>query len=781
MIAAGMELMFCLHRSLPFAIASFGLVLSTPSDAAPPVALMERYCIDCHDDGVQKGDLDLNSILRDPLAEHSSTWEKVVTKMNARQMPPAGKDRPDEAGYQAAVDALMAELDAEAERHPHAGRTATLRRLTRTEYQNAVRDLLAVEFDASTLLPVDEASHGFDNITVGDLPPALLDRYITAAERIARMAMGSVSDEPDLVTHRVAPDITQEHHVPGLPFGTRGGVLIRHAFPQAGEYEVRVRLQRDRNEIVEGLRGTHELLVLVEGEQMAGFEIRPPKNRDHSKVDAGLTARFVAEAGTHELGVTFVQNGEPLLERLRQPYESSFNFHRHPRLSPAVYQVTITGPFDARGPGETPSRKRVLIATPEGHSQEEECAERILANLLRRAWRRPVDAEDVGRLMPFFQEADHFEAGIEAAVAAILVSPEFLFRVESDPTGVGRGETYALGANELASRLSFFLWSSLPDEELLRAAEVGELNAPSNVAAQARRLLQDPRSQSLVSNFADQWLYLRNLDAFTPEARSFPDFDQNLRDALERETQHLVMDVIRHDRSVLNLLRTDRTWLNERLATHYGIPHVKGNRFREVEVEPEWHRGGLLRQGSLLTVTSYATRTSPVLRGHWILKNLVGSPPPPPPPDVPALDGVISASLPIRERLAEHRENAACASCHAMMDPVGFALENYDALGRWNDWQAGSPVDNRGGFADGSTFDGVGGLEEVLLRRPELFVGTLTEKLLTFALGRGIEPEDGPAIRAIVRHARAHDWRFSELVARIVTSVPFRMRTASTP
>ena len=738
---------------------------------------MEQYCIDCHDSDVQKGDLDLNSLLSDPVGEHAATWETVVRKMKARQMPPAGKDRPDEAGYDEAVAALVSRLDAHAATHPFAGRTGTLRRLTRTEYQNAVRDLLAVDVDVAELLPTDEASHGFDNITVGDLPPALLDRYITAAQRIARIAMGAVSGEPDLVTHRVRPDITQEEHIEGLPFGTRGGVLIRHAFPREGEYEVRVRLQRDRNEVVEGLNGRHRMDVLLDRERMDGFEIVPPKNRDYTQVDAHLMARIPVTAGTHDLGVTFIRNGEPLLERLRQPYQASFNFHRHPRLSPAVYQVTITGPFDPGPPADTPCRRRILIARPEGHSQEEECAQKILAPLLRLAWRRPVTDADVERVMPFFQEAEDFDSGIESAIAAILVSPEFLFRVENDPPGLAPGAVYPLSDLELASRLSFFLWSSLPDVPLLDAAERGELSKPEVLAVQTKRMLADSRARSLVTNFADQWLYLRNLDALTPDARLFPDFDHNLREALKKETQLLVADVIRNDRSVLELLRTDWTWLNERLAKHYGIPHVAGSRFRKVKVEPEWNRGGLLRQGSLLAVTSYATRTSPVLRGHWILKNLIGSTPPPPPPDVPALDGVISASLPIRERLAQHRENAACASCHALMDPVGFGLENYDAIGRWHDWLDGGPVDNAGGFADGSTFDGVAGLEEALLRHPDLFVGTLTEKLLTFALGRGIEPKDGPAVRSIVRHAQDHEWRFSELAAGIVTSVPFTLRT----
>ena len=732
--------------------------------AQPPLAVLEKYCIGCHDSDAKKGGVDLDSILGDDIPKHPDVWETVIRQLNARHMPPAGKKRPDEAGYAEAVKALVSELDAHAAKSPAPGRTDTLRHLTRTEYQNAVRDLLAVDFDAKAVLPADESSHGFDNITVGDLPPALLDRYITAAQKVARLAVGA-SEKAESKTVRVRPDITQEYHVPGLPLGTRGGVRIPHVFAQEGDYEVQVRLQRDRNEHVEGMSGEHEVQVLLDREVKEQFTVKPAKDKDHETIDAHFKTRFHVASGEHDLGVTFLPNGSPVLERLRQPYKASFNLHRHPRLSPAVYQVTISGPYEAKGAGDTPSR-RLIFGT--GTTD----ARAVLAPILRRAYRRPVNDEDLARLLPFVQEAKTFEAGIESALAAILVSREFLFRTEADQPK----SPYRITDMELASRLSFFLWSSIPDEELLAAAERGGLD----VEAQAKRMLRDPRAKSLATNFADQWLYLRNLESITPDARLFPDFDHNLRESLRMETSLLFDDIVKNDRSVLDLLRTDRTWLDERLAAHYGIPHIYGSRFREVKLDPEWQRGGLLRHGSLLTVTSYATRTSPVIRGHWILKNLLGTPPPPQPPDVPALDGVIAETLPIRERLARHRENATCASCHALMDPVGFALENYDAIGRWHDLTEGRKVDALGGFTDGSTFEGTAGLEDVLLKRPDLFVATLAEKLLTYALGRGMESHDAPAVRNIVRRAGKSGWRFSEIIAGIATSVPFTMRS-STP
>jgi hypothetical protein len=445
-----------------------------------------------------------------------------------------------------------------------------------------------------------------------------------------------------------------------------------------------------------------------------------------------------------------------------------------------VYQVTITGPFDDKGPGNTPSRRRLFVARPKAPDEEEACAKKVLAAVMRRAYRRPVGDADVERVLPFYREARRgadFDAGIEAALSAVLVSREFLFRIERDPPGLKPGEVYRVGDVELASRLSFFLWSSIPDDELLAVAERGELHKPDVLTRQARRMLADPRAKSLVTNFAGQWLHLRNLDSITPDARLFPDFDDNLRQAMRRETEWLFEEVVRDDRSVLDLLKADHAWLDERVAKHYGVPHVYGPRVRRVALDAGGERGGLLRHASVLTVTSYATRTSPVLRGKWVLENLVGTPPPPPLPNVPALDdNTVSASLPVRERLAEHRKNAACASCHNFMDPVGFALENFDAVGRWRTTEEGRPVDVSGGLPDGSQFAGISGLEAGLLKRPDVFVSTLTEKLLTFALGRGVGPADGPAVRRVVRAAREKDFRFSAIVEAIVQSDPFLMR-----
>ena len=701
-------------------------------------------------------------------------------------MPPVESTRPKETEYDGVLRVLERSLDDAAAKSPKPGRTATFRRLTRTEYVNAIRDLLTLEIDARELLPGDEGSHGFDNITVDSLSPTLLNRYITAAQTISRLVIGASITSPVGHTIRIRPDLTQEEHVPGLPIGTRGGVVIPYNFPVGGQYEIEVRLMRDRNEHLEGLQREHKLEMLLDRARAALFTIKPPRNdTEHQTADAHLTARITATAGPHRLGVTFLKMPSSLVETKRQPLDAHFNFHRHPRLSPAVYSVSITGPYDGTEIQDTPARQRVFVCRPESATDAEPCAERILSGLMRRAYRRPVTDADLVSPLSFFREAtadaplDSFEAGIEAALASVLVNPNFLFRIQPDPPDTVRGSAYRISGIDLASRLSFFLWSSIPDEELLERAERQELHRPDVLEEQVRRMLADRRSQALVDNFANQWLYLRNLESMTPEARLFPDFDQNLREAFQRETELLFASILREDRSVLDLLKSDATFLNERLARHYGIPHIYGSRFRRVDLPPDSHRGGLLRHGSILTVTSYATRTSPVIRGHWILKNILGSPPPPPPDNVPALkDNTVDSSLSVRERLNEHRANPACASCHNLMDPVGFALENFDAVGRWRDTEAGNPVDSSGGLPDGSRFDGVDGLENGLLARPELFAGTLAEKLLTFALGRGIELDDAPAIRGIVRQARRDNFRFSSLIVGIVNSTPFRMRMA---
>jgi mono/diheme cytochrome c family protein len=743
--------------------------------------LVTQYCISCHNKDNKKAGLALDAVSFDDVGAHADLWEKVVRKLAARQMPPIGRTRPDERTYVSVVASLEAALDRAAAAKPNPGRTATLRRLNRTEYQNAIRDLLAVDIDAAALLPADEANHGFDSAPLGGLSPTLLDRYISAAQKISRMAVGRAPKSPQSDTFRVQPDLTQEGHVEGLPLGTRGGLRIPYVFPQDGEYDIQVWLTRDRNEQVEGLREPHELEVLLDRKRMTSFTVKPPaKGEGHNKIDVHLKARINANAGPHDLGVTFVQKPFSLLETKRQPYQAHYNLHRHPRISPAVYQVSITGPYNGKGRAETPSRRHVFIRVPTGPNDDEASAKQILTTLIRRAYRRPVTDANLDKAMKFYRQgrdgAD-FDAGIEMAISSVLVNPQFLFRIEHDPPGIAAKTPYRVSDLDLASRLSFFLWSSIPDDELLDLAARDELRKPAVFEKQVRRLLADERSRNLATNFAAQWLHLRNLESITPDLRLFPDFDDNLRQAFRQETELFVESVLREDRSVLDLLKADYTFLNERLAKHYEIPHIYGNRFRRVELGNDRQRGGLLRHGSILTVTSYATRTSPVVRGKWILENFLGTPPPPPPADVPSLnDNTVSANLPIRERLAEHRSNAACASCHRLIDPVGFSLEQFDAVGRWRMTEDGKPIDAAGGLPDGSAFAGVAGLEKALLKRPEWFARTMTEKLFTFALGRAPVDADAPAIRKIVRDARAHDGRFSSLIVGLTTSAPFQMR-----
>lgn len=765
-------------------------VLRTPDGAegeSPAIGshrlLVENYCVGCHNAEENKGGLNLEAIRFDDVVRHADTWEQVITRLQARQMPPPDRRRPDETTYEAVLESLVGTLDAHAAAHPRPGRVETFRRLNRTEYQNAIRDLLALDIDAASLLPKDDESHGFDNVTVATLSPSLLDRYVTAAQKISRLAVGTPLPRPGGDTFRIPADYTQEKHVAGLPIGTRGGALLKYTFPRDGEYEIEVRLSRDRNEHVEGLHGSHDMEILIDRALVERFTVKPNRKADHSDVDKHLTTRTFVAAGPRDVGVTFLQDSNSLLENKRQPFDAHFNLHRHPRLSPAVYQISITGPFDDAGPGQTPSRERIFIEWPADTADEIPVARRILANLMKRAYRRSISPSDLERPMVFYRAGaaeGGFEAGIESALESILVSPEFLFRIEREPTDAAPGAPYRISDLELASRVSFFIWSSLPDTELLDLAIAGRLRDPGVLEAQVRRMVSDPRSDSLVRNFASQWLHLRNLDSVTPDLRLFPDFDDNLRQSFRKETELFFESILREDRSVLDLLKSDYTFLDERLAHHYGIPNVSGSWFRRVALDPEHRRGGLLRQGGILTVTSYATRTSPVIRGNWVLENIIGTPPPPPPPDVPALEeNKVDSTLTMRDRLAAHRANPACASCHNLMDPVGFALENFDAVGRWREFENGAAIDVSGGLPDGSVFAGVDSLENGLLERPKLFVRTLSEKLLTFALGRGIEPHDAPAIRQIVREAEGNDFRFSSILLGITRSVPFQMRTRS--
>jgi len=752
----------------------------------PERALVTDYCLDCHDNNTHEAGLSLEAMVSGDVGAHADVWEKVVKKLRTRQMPPVGEQRPDEATYDAAVSSLETSLDRAAAAHPNPGRTATIRRLTRTEYQNAIRDLLALDVDASVLLPADESSYGFDNVTVGDLPPTLLERYLSAAEKISRLAVGRPSRSPGGDTIRIPPDLTQEEHLEGLPIGTRGGAVVPYTFPQDGEYEIQVRLRRDRDEKIEGLSEAHDLELLVDRERIQLFPVKPvqiagPSEQRH-EADEHLHVRLPVSAGPHVVGVTFLKKPSDLIETPRQPYQAHFNSYRHPRIQPAIYSVSILGPFAAKGPGDTPSRRRIFVSRPASQPQEEASARQILSTLMRRAFRRPVTEVDLQGPLALYRKAraeGDFDAGIEMALAGVLVSPEFLFRVERDPAGISPKTAYRISDLALASRLSFFLWSSIPDAELLNAAVAGTLHEPPVLERQVRRMLADDRSRALVTNFASQWLHLRNLDSITPDMRLYPDFDDNLRQAFRQETELFVDSVLREDRSALDLINAKYTFVNERLAKHYGIPNVYGTRFRRVEVDDNSWRGGLLRQGSILTVTSYATRTSPVLRGKWVLDNLLGVPPPPPLPNVPTLkDNTVDGSLSGRKRLAEHRSNAICAACHNLIDPVGLSLEKFDAVGRRRNVEDGAPIDASGGLPDGSQFSDVLGLEAALVRKPDIFVSTLTEKLLTYALGRGVEYYDEPAVRAIVRDARAQNFRMSSIVLGVVNSKPFQMRAS---
>ena len=753
------------------------------SDGARLDAFFQQWCRSCHGGDQPAAGMTLPTASSEFPGDSLPTWEKIVRRLQNADMPPAGEPRAASAESADILQQLVARLDAHATVHPTPGRIDTLRRLNRTEYRNAIRDLLGLELDVSQLLPADESSHGFDNITITGLSPVLLNRYMAAAQKISRLAMGAAERSPGGATFRVAGDVTQDgHRAAGLPLGTRGGMAIDWYFPRDGDYQLQVKLMRDRNDEIEGLRGQHELIILLDRKQQQRFVIQRPASGDDRMVDAALTARFYVSAGQHQLGVTFLEKDRSLQVTDRQPLNVSFNFYRHPRRGPAVYEVLITGPHGESGAGDSAARRQVVPRMPSKGENPEVAADEILNRLARLAFRRTVPDEDLTSLRKLFRaglaEDGSFEAGIERALAGLLVNPQFLFRVERDPPPPGGGDRVAaISEFELASRLSFFLWSSLPDERLLQAAEEGQLSQTQVLTAEVTRMLHDPRADSLVTNFADQWLYLRNLATVTPDSRLFPDFDQNLRDAFREETELLFRDMLREDRPVTFLLNPQWTWLNERLARHYGITTVKGDRFRRIEATPENHRGGILRHGSILSVTSYATRTSPVLRGKWVLENLLGSPPPPPPPNVSDLqDNTVLVQLPLRQRLSEHRANAACAVCHDRIDPPGFALENFDAVGRWRDLESEQPVDASGTLPDGAHFNGVNELEQALLQRPELLARTMTEKLLVFALGRGLLPEDGAAVRRVVDAAAKQDYRFSAIVHGIVASVPFRMR-----
>jgi hypothetical protein len=749
--------------------------------------------------------LTLDAVQPGNVAAHAETWEKVVRKLRAGMMPPAGRPRPTKPALEAWVSQVETALDANAKANPNPGRTETFHRLNRAEYQNAVRDLLGLDIDVADMLPADDGSYGFDNIAgVLRVSPALMERYIAAARRVSRLALGVPPRSPVAETYRVSPEMLQYDHVDGLPFGTRGGMLIQHTFPADGEYDIQLTLGRAVWEQypIQGLSDErHELEVTIDGNRVGLFPVTRPAARGapgyetaSRDPEAGLRARVAVTAGPHDVTAAFLKKTSALIEEdLRQPFQKPY---LNQVYRPQVGSVTITGPLNPRPrPQEdTPSRKRVLVCHPANPSEELSCARTIATTLARRAYRRPVTDADVVPLLDFYKQGagdGGFETGIEMVIRRLLLSVEFLFRIERDPTATtdSSGDapepagptTYRIGGIELASRLSFFLWSSIPDDELIEAGASGRLSDARVLEQQVRRMLRDPRAEALVTNFAGQWLYLRNLAASRPDEVLFPDFDEDLRIALRRETELFFGGIIREDRSVLELIKADYTYLNERLARHYGIPHIYGSHFRRVTLSADTVRGGLLGQGSVLTVTSHANRTSPVQRGKWLLENILGSPPPPPLPNVPPLDDARqkNKAASVRELMEQHRANPTCASCHKVMDPLGFALEHFDAVGRWRTRDGATPIDASAELPDGSTFTGVNGLRAALLERSNLFVTTLTEKLMIYALGRGLEYYDAPTVRAIVRDAARRDHRFTALVLGIVNGTPFQMRRVS--
>ena len=742
---------------------------SLQSDTELTANTIKAYCIDCHNSVDFTGDLALDRDQLADIGEHADVWEMVVHKLASGTMPPFGEQRPEARTYVDVVQYLERELDRAAAASPNPGRLPQLHRLTRTEYQNVIRDLLAVdnlpaELNYELLLPADNASSGFDNIA--DLlfvSPVIMERYLGAAQKIARLAVGDVEMPTMVNIHRLPLELAQDEPVAGLPFGTRGGLVTESYFPLDADYVVSV-------DLAGRAREPHEIEISIDGERVALGQTGERGN--------ALEFRVPITAGPHVVGATFIRRTHAL-------DESTVRVQRRSRGTlPAIGAVTISGPYDPTGPGTTSSRDRIFVCLPESAADESPCAREILTQLARRAYRRPATGQDVEPLIAFYDQGRSeggFDGGIQRAIERLLVSPQFLYRIERVPESAWPGQAFELGPIELASRLSFFLWSSLPDDRLLELGISGELANDAVLEAEVERMFANPRASALVTNFAAQWLFLRDVESKDPDLFIFRDYDEGLREAFIKETELFVESVMREDRSVLDLIRADYTFINERLAKHYGIPYIKGSRFRRVTLSDDSLRGGLLGQGSILTLTSYPTRTSPVLRGKYVLDNLLAAPPPPPPPDVPALEAETPderASETLRQAMARHRADPACASCHIQMDAIGFAFEHFDAVGRWRETDAGLAIDSVSTLPDGTVVDGVEGVKRLLLKDPERFVSAVTEKLLMYAVGRNIQYYDRPEIRAIVRDAAREDYSFAALISGIVRSVPFRMRMA---
>jgi mono/diheme cytochrome c family protein len=760
----------------------------TPAPSAAPAAVVRQYCVGCHSAALKTGGIVLDPATLSQVSSNAETWERAIRQLRARSMPPVPLPRPDAATYDRVASYLETELDRAAAAKPDPGDLPNLHRLTRTEYGNAIRDLLALdnlprEMDYTLLLPADNASSGFDNIA--DLlyvSPATMERYLDASTKISRLAVGDPAMPVMVNIHRLPLEGPQDVQALDLPFGTRGGTAIRSYFPLDGEYEFQV-------ELAGAARDPHQLEVTVDGERKelvtlggaGGAGGRSGRGGAGGRGGRGGASptdfRIAVKAGPRTIGVTFVQKTEALDEATLRPRQRSRG------TQPSVAAVTIRGPFNATGPGDTPSRQRIFTCRPANPAAEPACAKQILSTLARRAYRRPVADSDVATLLAFYdngrKERD-FDLGIQRAIERLLVSPQFLYRIERDPAGAAPGTVHPVSDLELASRLSFFLWSSIPDDELLNVAAAGRLKQPDVLEQQVRRMLADSRSESMVNNFAAQWLYLRDVDVKAPDLFVFREFDEGLRESFKRETELFLDSILRENRSVLELLTANYTFVNERLARQYGIPNIRGSEFQRVTFPKDSPRGGLLGQGGILLLTSYSTRTSPVLRGKYVLENLLASPPPPPPPNVPSLktEGAKSGEqLSLREAMVRHRADPACANCHARMDPIGFALENFDAVGQWRDHDGSNAIDVSSKLPDGTVVDGVAGVKQLVLKDPQRFVGAMTEKLLMYGIGRNVQYFDAPAVRKIVRDAAAGDYKFESLVLGVARSAPFQMRT----
>ncbi|MGE3844699.1 MAG: DUF1592 domain-containing protein [Vicinamibacterales bacterium] len=772
-------------------------------DASSAGAVTRRYCATCHNQRTKAGGLVLDELdLANP-SKNAPEWEKVIRKLRTSAMPPAGAPRPDNATLTTFASWLELSLDRAASASPNPGRP-TIHRLNRVEYTNVIRDLLGLEIDGESLLPGDDSGYGFDNIAdVLSFSPPLLERYMLSAQKVASRALGTLPTARALESYNFSIFDPQTFRLSDdFPAGTRGGAAIRHQFPADGEYIVKITLQRTRGAaaLVRGLDVPNSIDVRLDGRRLKVFTLgNTPELQKRERTvtaaaaddaDAELVVRFSTTAGMHVLGVTFGERtlipegpGPLQLPVMSASYSALLNTDEGYHLQAGIERLDIDGPIDGRPPRTTPGRERLMVCSPGSTAAETPCARRIASTLARRAYRRPVGRDDVAPLLGLFsavrKKGGSFGAGVQRMLEAVLVDPEFLFRIENDPAGAAPGAVFRVDDIALASRLSFFLWSSIPDDELLELAIRGQLQKPGAIERQVRRMLMDRRSDALIDNFFGQWLGTRAIARATPDPKAFPGFDSDLRVAFETETRLFLQDQLRSNRGALELFTANYTYLNERLARHYGVAHVYGGHFRRVTFGDD-RRAGILGQGSVLTTTSYADRTSPVLRGKWILETLLGTPPPPPPPNVPPLedtsDGTVTSS--VRVRMERHRKNPVCATCHSRLDPLGFAFENFDAVGRWRTTDGGSPVDPSGSFPDGSKFDGPATFRRLLLTQSDALVGTLVEKLLTYALGRGLEVSDMPVVREIVGEAKRAEYRWSTLITAVVKSLPFQMKRA---